>query len=306
VPEPVVSVVIVSWNTQALLRSCIESLGVSSSSGTLEVVVVDNASTDGSASMVRGDYPEVKLVETGANVGYSRAINRGLSYCTGDFVCLLNSDTEMALVALQTMVGYVRDHPEVGLVGPALLNPDGSHQSSKRRFPFFWPPLSLLVGRQFELKPPTAPQHVDWLVGACLVLRRRVLQKLGGMDESYPFYGEDMELAYRVHQQGLEVVLLPAASVVHVGEGSSQTAMSPTVRVRSYYEAPLRFMRKNSTPADVLLWRLSRGTVAVARYATVRWFRRRADTERELAIWSSVVRLCVNGAPTTWSLRSSR
>lgn len=304
-PALVASIVIVSWNTRALLLTCLNSLDSSWPDGTLQVVVVDNASIDGSPAMVNAEHPEALLIQTGANVGYAKAVNRGFKQCTADFVCLLNSDTEMTPSALATMVDYLRLHPEVGLVGPALLNPDGSHQSSRRKFPFFWPSLARMAQRRSELNAPTGPKKAEWLVGACLVLSRHLLQRLGGMDETFPFYGEDMELAYRVRLEGLEVVQLPAARVRHVGEGSSRSGASPTMRVRSYYEAPLRFLCKHGSSTEVLLWRLGRGTVAAARYATVRWLRRGVDAERQLALWAGVVRLCVRGAPSEWSLGSS-
>jgi GT2 family glycosyltransferase len=301
-PGPLASVVIVSWNTQGLLHACLESLAAGWPGGLLEVVVVDNGSNDGTASMIKAEHPGTLLVETGENLGYSKAINLGLTQCTADFVCLLNSDTRMLPTALKTMVDYLGAHPDVGLVGPVLLNPDGSHQSAQRQFPFFWTSIARLVRRQFELQAPRSPERADWLVGACLMLSRHTLLGLGGMDESYPFYGEDMDLAYRVHQEGLQVVHLPSARVIHIGEGSSRDAGSPSNRVRSYYEAPLRFLRSHGTPAEVLTWRLVRGVAAAARYGVVRLALRGADADRQLALWSGVLQLCISGSPRTWSL----
>ena len=304
-PALVASVVIVSWNTRALLMSCLNSLDSGWSAGTLQVVVVDNASSDGSLDMVKVEHPEAVVIQMGANAGYAKAINRGLQECTGDFVCLLNSDTEMTPGALAAMIDYLHSHPEAGLVGPALLNPDGSHQSSRRKFPFFWASLTWIAERGAEIKPPAEPTKADWLVGACLVLPRQLLQRLGGMDETFPFYGEDMELAYRVRLEGLAVVQVPAARVRHVGEGSSRSGVNPTMRVRSYYEAPLRFLRKHGSAAELIIWRLGRGTVAAARYATARWLRHGADAERQMTLWAGVVRLCVAGVPSEWSLGSN-
>jgi GT2 family glycosyltransferase len=125
------------------------------------------------------------------------------------------------------------------------------------------------------------------------------------MDESYPFYGEDMDLAYRVHRAGLEVCQVPAARVIHLGSGSTQGTLTSTMQVRSYYEAPLRFLRSHGTPIDVLLWRIGRGSAASVRYGFVRLFLRGADAEQQLEFWSGVFQLCVSGSPQTWSLRTT-
>jgi N-acetylglucosaminyl-diphospho-decaprenol L-rhamnosyltransferase len=301
--KPMASVVIVSWNTSALLRMCLDSLAGSCAGGSVEVVVVDNGSSDGSPGLVASDYPKAMLVETGSNLGYAKAINRGVNSCTADFVCLLNSDTAMTEGSLETMVGYLRSHPDVGLVGPALFNLDGSPQSSRRFFPF----LSRFGARFFAgpaTEAPDQPESADWLVGACLVLPRGLLQSLGGMDEDYPFYGEDMDVAYRVHRERLDVVLHPAARVIHVAEGSSRSAPTPLMRVRSRYEAPLRFLLKHGNPADVWFWRSSRGMSAGFRYLRSRFVQRGAVADYQRAVWARVVQLCVSGSPGKWSLET--
>ncbi len=300
--QPALSVLVVSWNTSAMLRRCLDSLAIGFPGKTIEVVVVDNASTDGSPDMVRAEYTDALLVETKSNLGYSRAINRGLRSCTAEFACLLNSDTVMTTRSLEAMVDFLRSHPKVGLLGPALVNADGTPQSSIRSFPL----LSRLVDRIFMRLPKDdaslQPQFADWLVGACLVLPRSLLEQLGGMDEDYPFYGEDMDLAYRVHREGLDVVRLPVARVVHVGEASSQSEPTPLMRVRSAYEAPLRFLLKHGGLLDLISWRLTRGFAAAARYIRARVMQPGPGAERQRAIWSKVIYLCFTGRPDTWTL----
>jgi GT2 family glycosyltransferase len=300
--KPSVSVLIISWNTSALLRSCLDSLAASYPGKAIEVVIVDNASTDGSPGIVKSEYLDALLIETGSNVGYSKAINRGLESCTAEFACLLNSDAAMTERSLETMIDYLRSHPGVGLLGPALVNADGTPQSSIRSFPF----LSRLAARSLMRLPKDdaslQAQTADWLVGACLVLPRRLLEQLGGMDEDYPFYGEDMDLAFRVHREGLEVVRLGAARVVHVGEASSQSEPTPLMRVRSAYEAPLRFLLKHGGRLDLISWRLTRGLAAAARYIRARVMRPGPGAERQRAIWSRVIHLCFTGLPDRWTL----
>lgn len=301
---PATSVVVVSWNTESLLRTCLDSLAICWPGADVEVVVVDNASADGSASMVKAEHPEALLLQAETNLGYAKAINRGIQRCTADFVCLLNSDTEVLPGSLETLIDFLRARPDVGLVGPTLLYPDGTFQSSRRSFPFFVP--SLLRPFQHSNRGlPSGPSEADWLVGACLALPRKLLETLRGMDESYPFYGEDMDLAYRIRLRGLKVVQLPKALVYHLGEASSGPNLSPLMRVRSHYEAPLRFLRKHASKREVMLWRLVRGTVAALRYGSVR-LRRGTDSEYQRAIWSMVIRLCVRGAPSDWALATSR
>jgi GT2 family glycosyltransferase len=215
---------------------------------------------------------------------------------------LLNSDTVMTESALEAMVAHLDSHREIGLVGPALLNLDGSPQPSRMQFPFWSRSMRRIAGAHLRDASPESPLCADWLVGACLVLRRTVLTGVGGMDEAYPFYGEDMDLAYRIHRAGLEVVWLPSARIHHVAEGSSHFPPSPAMRVRSWYEAPLRFLLKHGTLTDILWWRLTRGVAASLRYARTRWMRHGTDPEQQLAIWSGVLQLCLRGEPATWSL----
>jgi GT2 family glycosyltransferase len=250
--------------------------------------------------MVKEHHPEALLLQSQLNLGYAKAINRGLEQCSADFVCLLNSDTEMTRGALASLVGYLKSRKDVGLVGPRLLYPGGQFQSSRRSFPFFQRSVTRLF-RDGRNDPPSGSLEADWLVGACVVVPRLLLHTLGGMDENYPFYGEDMDLAYRIQLLGLKVVLLSEACVYHVGEGSSGPHPVVTMRVRSYYEAPLRFLRQHASPGEVLFWRVTRGTAAAVRYGVAR-VRRGSDSERHSAIWSMVFGLCVRGAPSDWAL----
>jgi GT2 family glycosyltransferase len=301
-PAPSASIVVVSWNTMALLQACLESIPASWPGQKLEVVVVDNGSKDGTQAMVSHRFPSVTLLDTHANLGYAKAVNRGLAYCSAPFVCLLNSDTVMAPGSLGTMVEHLRANPGVGMLGPVLLNLDSTLQDSRHSFPFMQRSLARLMGGD----PSTATElaTVDWLVGACLVLPEHVIRNCGGLDEDYPFYGEDLDLAYRVHEQGLAVVWLPAAQVHHVAEGSLGPTPNPEMRTRAGYEAPLRFLRKHGNSVDVVYWRLSRGSAAAVRYARAWCLKGGRDAEYQLALWSGVLRLCLSGTPGTWTLES--
>jgi len=261
------SVAIVSWNVAPLLDRCLRSiyaslsqkveklgtsppksprgqrpLGVSSTSCrplTIEVIVVDNASTDGSAQLVRESHPQVQLIANPTNAGFARANNQAIAKSQGRFILLLNSDTEVLGDALARMVGYMEAHPEVGVLGPQLLNADGSVQPSRRRFPTLatafvestivqpWCSQGRLLSRYYVRDvPEDLPQEVDWLVGACLMVKRQVVEEVGSLDEHFFMYSEEMDWCYRIKRKGWKVAYLPTAQVIHHEGKSSEQAVA--------------------------------------------------------------------------------
>jgi N-acetylglucosaminyl-diphospho-decaprenol L-rhamnosyltransferase len=284
------SVVIVSYNTRPLLVACLESLraarqqtpadktpdaskggdgvepaclssptgvwrlttGVSERS---EVFVVDNASTDDSAAAVRTQFPEVRLIASEINRGFAGANNLALPLCRGRYVMLLNPDTEVASDALAALVEFMDLHPEVGAVGPRLLNPDGTLQPSGHPFPtlagtavrlLLCRPLAPSRGRKAALggagtgsagcrqsrlcrakrQAPSAKRRAegaerhDWLTGACLMVRRAVLEEVGPLDERFFFWWEDVDWCHRIRAASWEICLVPGARVTHLGAAS--------------------------------------------------------------------------------------
>src|ERR1041385_437718 len=217
-----ISIIIVSWNTAQLLQNCLASILANPPTSPLEIWVVDNTSTDGSPKMVRERFPQVHLVENRENVGFARANNQALGQCTGKYVLLLNPDTLVASGALQALVDYLDQHPETGAVGARLLNPDGSLQISSHPRPT----LSRELWRLFHLDkispyaeyPKTKwetnrPQEVDVLMGACLLLRKEVLDQVGFLDEHYFIYSEEVDLCYRIQHTGWRIYWVPQAEV---------------------------------------------------------------------------------------------
>ena len=231
------SIVIVNWNVCDLLTLCLRSLGGSSLEGELEVIVVDNGSTDGSIDLVRSQFPDVRLIANTENQGFPAANNQGIEVSSGRYVLLLNPDTEVVGDALSTMVAFADRHQEIGMVGPQLLNSDGSVQSSRRRFPtlataFFestWlQPVAprRVLERYYVLdQPDDQVQDVDWIYGAAMMARREAIQRVGLMDESYFMYSEEMDWCRRFREAGWRVVYLPAAQVIHYGGKSSEQAV---------------------------------------------------------------------------------
>ena len=231
------SIVIVSWNVKDLLRRCLASVISDQGSGIrgAEIVVVDNGSTDGSVAMVREEFPRVCLIANETNVGFTNANNQALAECRGRTLLLLNPDTEVRPGALEAMVAYMDAHPQVGALGPQLLHPDGSVQSSRRRFPTLvtaflestvlqrWFPDHAVLRRYYLLdRPDDEVQEVDWVVGAAILMRREAWDQVGPLDERFFMYSEDLDWCRRAKAQGWRVVYLPTAQVVHYGAQSSE------------------------------------------------------------------------------------
>jgi len=270
------TVVIVSWNVRDLLRRCLRSISDRGGSKPgevpipppqIEVIVVDNASSDGSAEMVRAEFPQVQLIANDENRGFTAANNQGLAVGQGRYLMLLNPDTELVGDALATMASYLDGHPRVGVLGPQLRYADGRPQSSRRRFPTltialfestvveeWWP--SNPVARRYRMAdtPDDAIQPVDWLVGACLLVRREAYQQTGGLDEGFFMYSEEVDWCRRIKSAGWEIVYLPTATVVHYeGKSSEQVVAARHIYFQS---SKVRYFRKHhgAVQAELLRW----------------------------------------------------
>jgi GT2 family glycosyltransferase len=273
------TIVIVSWNVRDLLRRCLQSIfeqGKLSAPGgeawlmhhgSWETIVVDNASSDGSAEMIHHEFPHVLLITNDENRGFTAANNQGLALAQGRYLLLLNPDTELVGGALATMVGYLEENPEVGALGPQLRYPDGSIQSSRRRFPTFatallestvvqqwWSDNRLLRRYYMADTPDNEIQPVDWLVGACLLVRRQTYEQVGGLDEGFFMYSEELDWCRRIKDAGWEVVYLPTATVMH-HEGKSSEQVVPARHVH-FQSSKVRYFRQHhgALQAEALRW----------------------------------------------------
>jgi N-acetylglucosaminyl-diphospho-decaprenol L-rhamnosyltransferase len=279
------SIIIVSWNVRDLLRACLTSLtnderratkdATEASSFVLrpssEIIVVDNASSDDSAAMVAAEFPAVRLIANTENIGFTRGNNQGLAVARGRYVFYLNPDTEVVGDALAVMVAYLDAHLEVGALGPQLRYPDGSLQSSRRRFPTFvtaffestplawhWPANPWARRYRMEdqgtgisdqgsgITPAQIGQDVDWVVGAALMVRREVLVQIGGFDEGYFMYSEELDLCRRIREAGRRIVYLPTAQIIHhEGKSSEQVVAARHIRFQT---SKVRYFRKFHGP----------------------------------------------------------
>lgn len=267
------SIIIVNWNVKDLLYHCIQSLleaGQNHPNLTTEMIVVDSASTDGSPQMVRAEFPQVRLIAGNRNLGYAGGNNVGAAAAGGRYLLLLNPDTVVKAEALRQMVDYMDAQPAVGALGPQLLWPDGSAQSSRRRFPtlgsLFWE--STLLGqwrphqrhiRRYHMTdcPADQPQPVDWVVGAALLIRRAAWDQVGPFDETFFMYFEETDWCRRCTAAGWEIHYLPTAQMIHYeGKSSEQVIAVRTIRFQrsKIYYTRKYFGRGWATTLRLFLW----------------------------------------------------
>ncbi|HZR00463.1 MAG TPA: glycosyltransferase family 2 protein [Chloroflexota bacterium] len=266
--RPDLSVVVVSRDVRDLLAACLESLHQSDNGFVIETLVVDAASSDGSSAMVRKRFPAVRQLASRENLGFTRGNNWAIRLARGRHVMLLNPDTVVRPGALRALVTFLDAHPDVGVAAPKLVFPDGSVQSSRRRFPrpvtgFVestvlerWLGRSRVV-REYRLDdgPADAPQDVDWVVGAAMVVRREAFEQAGLLDERFFMYSEEVDLCRRVRAAGWRVVYVPDAVVVHhEGRSSEQNLVQ---RNLDFHESRFRYYRKHFGRAWSLALRLA-------------------------------------------------
>lgn len=271
------SIIIVNWNTRELLRACLQSLErcpvrVDRVS---EVIVIDNGSTDGSAEMVVEDFPRVRLIANQTNTGFVHANNQGLEWARGDYVLLLNSDTEVQAGSLDCLLDFAAATPRAGIVGPRLVNPDGSHQYSVRRFPGLWDQLviltklhnffpQLIAGYLQERRDWSQPQLVDQVMGACFLIRRAVIGQIGGLDSRFWSWFEEVDYCRRAVAAGWQVWYTPAATVMH-WKAQSFNQHLPVAKQRMLIRSLLYYFRKHhGWLAAALLAPFALGSVVLA------------------------------------------
>jgi N-acetylglucosaminyl-diphospho-decaprenol L-rhamnosyltransferase len=249
---PDVSVVIVNWNTRDLLVDCLEAIERTADDLDLEIIVVDNASSDGSQAMLAQRFPQVRLMANRENVGFAGANNQGLEMSNGRYALLLNSDAFATPGTFQSLIRLADTKPRAGIVGAQLLNPDGSFQASHTPFPNLRREFLILSGLGRMLygrwypshssEEDRGPQMVDYVEGACILVRREAYEDVGGLDEGYFMYTEEVDWCYAMREKGWQVWYQPAAKVIHLGGGSSQGRR--TQREADLYRSRVRFFRK--------------------------------------------------------------
>ena len=224
------SIVIVNWNTQALLHDCLHSVCKGLGSLRAEIIVVDNASSDGSADMVRAEFPAVELLESKNNLGFAGGNNLALARAQGRYVLLLNTDTLVHGSVLPDAVTWMNRHPEVGVIGPRVLNADGSVQASCSAFPSLrflaMQTLGLTRLARWDAYRMTGwdrstERRIDVISGAAMFVRASAMREVGLLDEAFFFYGEETDWCRRFARAGWEIVFVPIKEITHFGNGSA-------------------------------------------------------------------------------------
>lgn len=292
----IVSVLIINWNTREHLLRCLQSLGRGDLGlGIGEVIVVDNASFDGSAEMVRQEFPSVTLIANKRNLGYAKANNQAAAIAKGSYLLLLNPDTEVLPNAIERLVAFAEAHPEAGAIAPKLVYPDGSVQASVRSFPT--PATLLLAGlgldklftRLFATRhssPATSVithhsslatsvgryrmtwfsydriAEVDQPMSSALLVRRKAWEQVGGMDETMPIFFNDVDLCWQLKKAGWRIYFLPEAIVVH--HHGASTRLLGIGKVLASHRGLLCFYDKHFRPLmPVSLYVILRGAIGI-------------------------------------------
>jgi len=269
--ETDLSIIIVSYNTRDMTRRCLENVYTHTGGISCEVIVVDNASSDGSADMVREDFPDAKLVRLEKNMGFASGNNHGIKKASGRYILLLNSDAFLSEGVTESTIGYMDKNPRTGILGCRLLNPDGTPQPSARMQPT--PLNKFLVMTGLSSRFPGSrifgrvdlswwdhshPRRVGWVVGAYFLIRADVIADIGLLDERYFLYFEEIDYCRAAQKSGWDVVFYPYAGVVHIGGQSAQNTdkeMSSKGRQLLNYriESEFRYYRKWYGPIHVML-----------------------------------------------------
>ncbi len=286
---PNLAIVIVNYNTAALLNACLASIPDGYRGGGFEVYVVDNGSSDNSLEMIAREYPSVHVIASPHNGGFAYANNIALSRILEradrpEYTCILNPDTIVDPGAFDVLIEYLAAHPDVGMVGPRLLLPDGTlDKACRRSFPT--PEVSFWRMLGFSHMFPTNPRFgrynmtymderqtidVDAIVGACMVMPTTVLREVGGLDDSYFMYGEDLDWCFRFKQYGWRIVYVADAVIHHIKRAASR--QQPVQTIRYFYDAMRIFFRRYyaaTTPLP-MRWGIELGISAAEQMALVR------------------------------------
>ncbi len=310
------SIILLNWNGRELLVDCLTSIERHLLGGELAVqtVVVDNGSDDGSVAAARGRFPWAEVVELPRNRGFAAGNNAGIPHVRGRHVCFLNNDTLLVAGGFETCVRYLDTHPEVGVVGPQLLYPDGRKQNSIHNFPSLL--LEVVPRGVLEVLRPqaypskrfahTEPLAVEAILGACMVVRAEVLERVGGLPEEYFFFLEETDWCFQVQRAGWQVVHHPGAALVHLHGASTKKRVPLPTRIE-YHRSLYLFFRKNRGRAQeravraVRLAKLGLGALLLAPLALV------SSSQRER--WAGrlgLLRWHLAGRPADWGLSGVR
>lgn len=260
-----VSVIIVSWNARDYLKTCLASIRQTGAGVVQEVIVVDNGSSDGSPEMVVAEFSDVHLIRSTENLGFARGNNLGMQHAAGEYFALINSDIVVHPGCLQSLEEFLDTHPSVALVGPRATGGDGRLQHTCRKLPTVWntfceavtlhrlfPSVPCLAGREMLHWDHDTEESVEVLSGCFWMVRRKVVEQVGGLDERFFFYAEDVDWCKRFRDAGWKVMLAPKATTTHFGGVSS--ANKPFRYSIELHRANLAYWRKHYGPIGMAVY----------------------------------------------------
>ena len=251
----ILSIIIVNYNTSALLKRCINSLIQSLinkiDSKEFEIIVIDNGSTDNSLSLIAGEFPAVKLIANNHNLGFGIANNQGIKKATGEYVLLINSDITVLDDSITQLLDYITNSPEVDFAGGKLFNEDNTPQASCGPFYNLVVSFVMLFLRGDKLGitrySPNMTREVDWVSGACLIGKKEKFEKVGLFDEKIFMYMDEIDFLYRAKKMGFHVFYYPKAKFIHFGSGSAAGKTQPVLNI---YKGLLYFYSRYQSPLE--------------------------------------------------------
>lgn len=259
-----ISIIVVNWNAGPMIASCLNRILAELRSVNGECIVIDNASEVSDQELLRRQFPELHVIENASNLGFAKAVNQGILTSRGRYVLLVNPDTFLSEGSIGSSLAFLDSRPEVGILGPRILNPDGSVQGSARAFPQFATAFFGRTSFMSRLFPGNAftrrqvlcleeqldrPLAVDWVSGACMLIRREVLDDVGSFDERFFLFWEDADICWRAHKRGWSVIYYPEVSAIHLIGGCSQRA--PIRSLLAFHRSALLLYRLHVTRSQL-------------------------------------------------------
>jgi GT2 family glycosyltransferase len=262
-----ISIIIVNWNTEELLLECVSSIKQDTNNYKVEIIVVDNASKDGSAQALKDFHPDVRLIQNRENLGFAKANNIGIKLSSGKYVCLVNSDVELRKDCLATMYNYMNKNPQIAVLGPKVYYPDMSSQVSCTNSPSIWnnfceasglqrifPHSKIFSGEYMRYYHHNAVLKVDSLVGCFLMVRREAFDQVGLLDERFFIYAEEVDWCKRFRNTGWDIVFLPDASVIH--HDASSASKDPLRFSTELIKSQIKYWKKHRSKFAVIIYLL--------------------------------------------------
>ncbi len=312
VDDPEVSVVVISYNSRVMTLDCLHALHVDLTGVAADIWLVDNASSDGSVEAIQAEYPKVNIIANKHNIGFGAANNQAFERAKGEYFLLINTDAFLTPGAIHTMLACLKAHPDAAVVGPRLHNRDGSLQRSCYRFPG---PLrcvceNLLLTAAFPNNPflgdyrgwaHDSERYVDFVIGAALLVRRTVVEQIGGFDTDFFMYAEEADWQLRMHAAGWKALFCPQAQLIHYGGESSSASMKDR-QFCEFNRASARFMRKHYGLYGWCVQRAAMVTGAGIRLTLwsllyITGGARRQKAVKNIADWSRLLRWWAGGGP---------